>query len=97
MGQFFDPLLIISMTTFCLNNSLQSSWHAFYKMLACFWRDIVPFLGQSLPQFKYSFGWSFIGVHVITSVLYFHFHLGIHSFDKLPYRRPRHTKFFNLT
>ena len=68
MGQFFDPLLIISMTIFCLNNSLQSSWHAFYKMLACFWRDIVPFLGQRCDVTMLSlYHSSFPSDHLIVS------------------------------
>src|ERR1700724_1938398 len=68
LGQFFDPLLqfqlVLGMTSFGLDNCLNSFWHAFYKILACFWSDSIPLFCHSLPQLMHSLWWRWISVHL---------------------------------
>ena len=45
------------MATFCLDNCLDTSRHAFYKVLACFWWNFIPLLHHPLPQLMNSLGW----------------------------------------
>lgn len=46
------------MTPFCPNNCSNSSWHAFYKVLACFFWYPIPYFHHPVPKFMHPLGMS---------------------------------------
>ena len=56
------------MTTFCLDNCLHPSRHAFYKVLACFWWNIIPFFYHPIPQLMHSLWWLWILLESLLQV-----------------------------
>ena len=63
LGQFCEHLpfccLVHCMTLTCLDNCLYAPGHTLYEVLTYFWCNSISLINQSIPQFMYSFGWSF--------------------------------------